>query len=152
VTGDVIVRSNSPGIVGDVVFGDGANTPAWVESCLALYQHTFQQAVFSHVAHGPADQTGEVVYYNGISLSNPGDNQIQVLVRVYRETGVLTGSNVVTLPPHSRLLRLLDAPELVPAAWGQLGGYVIAESAGEFVAFELFIDNRDKFMSAVPRN
>jgi|GEM_PF-1001750 len=151
-TGDVIIRCDRPGIIGDVVFGDGLNSPPWVESCLALYQQTFQRAVFSHVAHGPADGSGEVLYINGISLSNPGDSQIQVQVRVYQETGALTGSNVVTLPPHSRLLRLLDAPELVPAVWGQLGGYVVAESAGEFVAFELFIDNQNRFMSAVPRN
>ncbi|MBN2429947.1 MAG: hypothetical protein JXQ27_00655 [Acidobacteria bacterium] len=152
ITGDVIIRSDRPGIIGDVIFGDGLNSTPWVESCLALYQQTFQRAVFSHVAHGPADESGDVLYINGISLSNPGDSQIQIQVRVYRETGVLTGSNVVTLPPHSRLLRLLDAPELVPAAWGQLGGYVVAESTGQFVAFELFIDNQNRFMSAVPRN
>jgi len=151
VTGNVVITSDRPGIIGDVIFGDGLNESPLFESSLTLYQHSFNRAVFSHVAHGPAG-TGDIVYFNGISVSNPNDYDINVWVRIYQENGNLTGSNTIHLTPNSRLLRLLDAPELVPDSWGQLGGYVVLECNHPFVAFELFIDNQDRFISAVPRN
>ena len=149
-TGALTISSDQPGIIGDVVFGDGMNSPPWFQSCLALDQYPYTRAVFSHVAHGPAG--GDLVYINGISIWNPNSFPIYVTVGIYRQDGTLTGGNGISLDPGERLLRLLDAPELVPAVWGQLGGYVEVNSVSEFVAFELFIDNQNRFISAVPRN
>jgi DNA-binding beta-propeller fold protein YncE len=150
-TGNVVITSNKSGVIGDVVFGDGLDTPPQLASSLSLEQATYKYAVFSHVANGPVGD-GTLTYFNGLSVANPADAGIQVTVRVYRQDGTLTGQKVVDLGARSRLLRLLNDPALVPDSWGQLGGYVSLTSTQPFIAFELFTDNNSQLLSAVPKN
>jgi len=151
ITGKVVITCNQAGVIGDVIFGDGLNAVPQLESCLALVQGTYTQAIFSHVAHGPVPGS-DLVYYNGLSVDNPGNTAIDVTLTVYRQNGSITGSTNIHLEPGQRLLRLLSDPALVPDSWGQLGGYVVLHSSQPFLAFELFTDNFSRMLSAIPKN
>ena len=150
-TGNVVIASDKIGLIGDVVFGDGLDTPPALASSMPLEQYAYRAAVFSHVANGPVGD-GTLTYYNGLAVANPNDSAIQVVVRVFRQNGTQTGMATVDLAPKARLLRLLNDPLLVPDSWGQLGGYVTLDSTQSFIAFELFTDNNGKLLSAVPKN
>lgn len=151
VTGTMTVSSSLAGLIGDVIFGDGLNPSPRFQSCLALEPEGYTVSVFSHVANGPVPGS-TTTYFNGISVMNPNSSQADVFVRVYRQDGILTGSNTLHIAPHARFLGLLSDPALVPASWGQIGGYVTLESASKVIAFELFIDGDSQVLSAVPRN
>ncbi|MBP7294751.1 MAG: YncE family protein [Acidobacteria bacterium] len=149
VTGNVKITSDRTGLLGDVVFGDGLNALPAFESCLALETAPARQAVFSHVAHGPVGD-GTLMYFNGISVCNFNTYPVDATVWIYGQNGTLTGTHVLHLEADSRYLGLLS--NMIPAAWPQLGGYVVLDATGPVVAFELFLDNNSRLLSAVPRN
>ena len=128
------------GVVGDVLFGHPQLTYA---AAMPLQEETFTRAVFSQVACG-------LGYFTGLGLYNPGSAAASITVRVYRSDGQLTGTRQLSLNAGCRLARLLDEPELLPAAAGQVEGYITVESTQPLVAQQLFGLTDLSLMSAVP--
>jgi hypothetical protein len=106
-------------------------------------------SVFSHVAHGPVGD-GTLTYFNGISIYNPNPYPVDATVWIHRQDGTLTGTDTLDLAANSRFIGLIS--NIIPDAWPQLGGYVVLSCTGPVVAFELFVDNNSRMLSAVPRN
>ncbi len=107
VTGNVKITSDRDGLLGDVVFGDGLNTPPAFESCLALEAAPARQAIFSHVAHGPVGD-GTLMYFNGISVCNSTPIQVDAAVWIFNRTARSPAPHVLHLEADSRYLGLLN--------------------------------------------
>lgn len=152
VTGYAVVTSTRSGLIGDVVFGDGINTVPQFQSALPMEPTAYTACVFSHVAAGPM-QGSTLVYFNGFSLVNPSTTKtIAVQMKVFKESGVATGQKTLSVPPLGRILNLINSPDVIPSANGQIGGYVTLNSIDPFLALELFQDGSLKMLSGIPRN
>jgi len=134
------VEVDAAGVVGDMMFGHPQMTYA---AAMPLQEEAFPRAVFSHVACGMG-------FYTGLGLYNPGAESASITVRVYQADGQLTGTKQFSLGAGCRMARLLDEPELVPTAGGQVGGYVIIESTQPLIAQQLFGLGDFSLQSAVP--
>ncbi len=138
--GSLIVSSDGSGILGDVIFGDPAALN--FAASLPLQTQTFKQAVLNHVANGDG-------YFTGLALFNPSRQAATVTLQVYSETGSKTGqTTTLQLNANSRISRLLT--QLVPAATGQMRGFVMLNSTQPLIAQQLFGDVAMAFLSAVP--
>jgi hypothetical protein len=145
--GSVIVEVLSGSVVGDVLFGDALE--GRTVAGLPLESRLFNSMVFSQVAEGAS---GSVNYFTGIAALNPSDKGVELVIRVYDESGRLTGINWgEPLPARQRFSKTLS--QLVPPAAGQQRGYIMVEVLGStgVAIFELFGDTELKrFLSAVP--
>ncbi|MDA2934435.1 peptidylprolyl isomerase [Acidobacteria bacterium AH-259-D05] len=74
-TGSLRVEFDSPGIVGDVIFGD-SETLNFAAS-LPLQAETFKEAIFSQVAN----VTG---FFTGVALFNPGEQDAAFTLELFR--------------------------------------------------------------------
>ncbi len=145
VEGSLVVTADGPGIVGDVVFGDALNQK-FIAS-LPLDSSPASNMVLSQVAQG-SPNAGKP-YFTGVALYNPNSTAVQVTLDVYSEQGTKTGSGIVSLGAGNRTSRTL--PELVPAISNQVRGFIrLTSSGGPVVAFELFGDQAQDFLAAVP--
>lgn len=145
--GSVIVEADSSTIAGDVVFGDAPKGST--VAGLPLQAHLVSDLLFSQVAEG---QSGNppVGYFTGIAALNPNPQEVQLNIEVFSEEGKATGTKTMTMPAGSRFSQTLG--QLVPAATGQMRGFIRIRSTGGGIAvFELFGDtNLSSFLSAVP--
>ena len=125
--GSLRVEANGPGIAGDVIFGDPLFAYAAV---LDLQATAFTRAVFSQVA----ELTGQ--FFTGLAFYNPASATNSVTVRVFNPAGGLVGETTIGLAPGARQAKLVS--ELVAAAAGQAGGYVLLEATHSLIAQLLF--------------
>lgn len=145
VEGSLLVTADGPGVVGDVVFGDALNQK-FIAS-LPLDANPASNIVLSQVAQG-SPNAGKP-YFTGVALYNPNNTAVQVTLDVYSEQGTKTGTGIVSLPAGNRISRTL--PELVPAISNQVRGFIrLTSSGGPVVTFELFGDQAQDFLAAVP--
>lgn len=145
--GSVIVEVSDGTVLGDVTFGDAAN--GRIVASLPLQSVLISDLVFAQVAEG---QSGDppVGYFTGVAVLNPNPVAVQLTMEVFKETGELAGSQTLALAAGNRLSQTVG--QLVPAASGQLRGYIRVRATGGSVAiFELFGDTGlSLFLSAVP--
>jgi hypothetical protein len=138
VRGILQVKTDGPGLIGDVVFGD----PLGFEfmTALPLQAYSFTKAVFSQVANTEDVFTGVVFY-------NPGYQAAQLTLKAYAPDGTMTGSKVVSLKSRHSLFRLVG--ELLPSTSGQVGGSIHLESTKPITAYQSFVSANLNFLAAV---
>ncbi|MBI1748044.1 MAG: hypothetical protein HYR55_15865 [Acidobacteria bacterium] len=142
--GSIIVDMSGPGLLGDVIFGEPL-TGRFISS-LPMTYGLATDIVFSQVAEGSA---GGQSYITGIAILNPNVYDAAITLRVFSAEGRLVGSFDFTLTAGGRVSKLLR--EFVPAALGQLGGYVRLTASGGVTAFELFATTTPaQFLASVP--
>lgn len=109
----------------------------------ALPQQTqkFTKAVFSHV-------TNTAQFFTGLALLYPGSSFAEVMIEIFSTDGIRTGEKIMRLEAGQRISRL--TAELVPAALGQAGGYIVLRSTKPIIAQQLFGNTSLEFLSAVP--
>ncbi len=145
VTGSIQVVADSPGLVGDVVFGDPFS--AAYAALLPLQGQLFFRAVQSHVSNGinPWDHTQDA--FTGLAVFNPGVVDATVQVSVFDRNGYPVGNGTRVVEPRGRFsLTLL---ELIPETGGMSGGFVSIESNRPIVAQQLFGNAALDYLSAV---
>jgi len=134
--GSLKIESNTPTLVGDVVFGDSAFVST---AALPLQATKFTRAVFSQVANGMG-------LFTGLAFYNTAVDTASVTVEVFSPEGEKTGEAELNLPAGGRTSQLLS--ELVPSTQGQIRGYVVVSSNRPLIAQQLFGDGN--FLAAVP--
>jgi len=127
VVGSLIVRPDGSGILGDVLFGDFEYFQR--AAALPLEINPATRLTFGQIANGMG-------YYTGLAVFNPGQERVQIRLRVFSAKGEKTGEAVFSLPAGGRLSRLLA--DMLPQTSGQVRGYVVLESDQPIVAQGLF--------------
>ncbi|MGW8179078.1 MAG: hypothetical protein ACWGQW_09980, partial [bacterium] len=133
----------SPPIVsGSVTFtGFAGNTIA----TLPLVAKGNLKTRFLHVA-----QSVELNMFTGLAILNPGDAPTEVTVRVYDKAGKLVAEQFLdNLPPHNRIVDLLNSSTFFQEAFQQVGGHIEVLSDKPVMVFALFGDYAGKFLSAI---
>ena len=125
--GSLRVVSDGPGVLGDVIFGDGADFE--YAASLPLQSETFLEAVFSQVANIPG-------FFTGLALYNPSLETAEIEITVVTAQGVVSGQVIEELEPGERFAKTVV--ELVPESNGQAGGYVLIRSSAGVIAQVLF--------------
>jgi hypothetical protein len=145
VTGSIQLVADSPGLVGDVVFGDPYNGA--FAALLPLQGRLFTRAVQSHVSNGvhPWDHTQDA--FTGLAVFNPGVMEATLQVSVFDPNGHPVGNVTRVIEPRGRFsLTLL---ELIPETFGMSGGFVSIESNRPIVGQQLFGSAGMDYLSAV---
>lgn len=145
VTGSIQVVADSPGLVGDVLFGD----PSFgaYAALLPLQGRLLNRAVQSHVSNGiiPWDRTQDA--FTGLAAFNPGILEATVQVSVFDRNGYPVGDVSRIIEPRGRFS--LTLTELIPETGGMSGGFVSIESNRPIVAQQLFGNAALDYLSAV---
>jgi hypothetical protein len=144
VVGSLVVVSDGPGVIGDILFGEA--TAGRFLASMPLEDTPAADLVLSQVAQGSGG--GVKPYYTGIAVYNPNPTDVRIAVQVYSEQGSLTGSATLPLARGARISKTL--PELVPAVTQQLRGYIRISASAPVVAYELFADQEATFLASVP--
>ena len=110
--GSLKMEGDGDGVIGDVIFGDGAAFT--YAAALPLQSQTFTQAVFSQVANLEG-------FFTGLALFNPTLETADVTIEVFSAEGEKTGELELQLGPSKRISELLT--ELIPSTAGQLRGF-----------------------------
>ena len=79
--GSILIKSDGPGIIGDVIFGDPI-AEAFL-AALPLETSTASKLVFSEIVDGSLD--GGTSYFTGVAIYKPGSEGIQTTFRVFDE-------------------------------------------------------------------
>lgn len=137
--GSLRIRSDSPTMVGDVMFGD-AHEGKYL-AALPLQTRAFRRAVFNHVANG-------LGFFTGLAFYNPSASAAQIQLSARTPEGELAGEHSFSLEPGCRTSQTVS--DLVPASNGQVGGYILIESSIPIIAQQLFGLSNLSLMSAVP--
>jgi hypothetical protein len=139
-------------IAGGAVLGDatfGAATSGQIMAAVPLQSTLLSDSIFSQVAEGRAG-VSPISYFTGVAVFNPYPVAVQLTIEAYKETGELAGTKNLILMPSSRFSQTIA--ELIPAAAGQMRGYMRVRTAGGSVALlALFGDSGlSRFLSAIP--
>lgn len=150
IDGSIQVESTSPGVIGDVVFGD----PRTIRfgAALPLQAQLFREAVYSQVSNGVDPTNPALNSFTGVALFNPqAQAAANVTIRVYTRQGVLVGERTVRIEPRSRISETLaDLFVDVPGVAGLVGGYITISSTQPVVGQQLFGNSTLDYLSAVP--
>ena len=126
-TGSLRVDSDSPGVVGDVIFGDSANLNFAASG--PLQTAAFQEAIFSHLVNAPG-------FFTGVAVFNPGSADAEFTLEVVSSAGESVGQVTEFLSAGQRVSRLVD--QFVTDSAGQVGGFVTIVSDQPLVGQMLF--------------
>ena len=126
-TGALRVDFDSPGVVGDVIFGDSANLNFAASG--PLQTAAFQEAIFSHLVNAPG-------FFTGVALFNPGSAAAEFTLEVVSSAGESVGQVTEFLSAGQRVSRLVD--QFVTDSAGQVGGFVTIVSDQPLVGQMLF--------------
>ena len=126
-TGSLRVDSDSPGVVGDVIFGDSANLNFAASG--PLQTAAFQEAIFPHLVNAPG-------FFTGVALFNPGSADAEFTLEVVSSAGESVGQVTEFLSAGQRVSRLVD--QFVTDSAGQVGGFVTIVSDQPLVGQMLF--------------
>jgi hypothetical protein len=110
-------------------------------SSLPLFIAPAADFIYSHVAQS-------LGYYTGVAILNMNSGPTTVEVSVYKADGTAVGSFSQILQPGQKIAKLLY--ELVPASFGQVGGYIRIKSTLPVTSFSLFGTNDGLSLSAIP--
>jgi hypothetical protein len=149
VVGSIQVESSTPGLVGDVVFGDPVALR--YAAALPLQTQLFRNAIHSQVSNGVDPTNRSLNSFTGLALFNPQSQATAtVTIRVYNRLGLLVGERTLQLDPRSRISDVLASPNLVPESAGLVGGYIRLISSQPIVGQQLFGNSTLDYLSAVP--
>jgi|GEM_PF-5088654 len=142
--GWVKVTATAP-VMGSVTFGT-----ALAESSMPLPAAGSGNIYFAQVANGYA---GNVLYWTGLALVNPGDTATTAVITVRDTNGTILGEAELPLAPGEKFVSLLDeVPGLNKP--NLLSGSLQVVGPSPLLAFELFGnlsgDGAVNFLSAVP--
>ena len=126
-TGSLRVDFDSPGVVGDVIFGDSSNLN--FAASVPLQTATFQEAIFPHLANA-------LGFFTGVALFNPGSADAEFTLEVVSSEGESVGQVTEFLSAGQRVSRLVD--QFVTDSAGQVGGFVTIVSDQPLVGQMLF--------------
>ena len=126
-TGSLRVDFDSPGVVGDVIFGDPSNLN--FAASLPLQTATFREAIFSQLANAMG-------FFTGVALFNPGSADAEFTLEVVSSEGESVGQVTESLEAGQRVSRLVD--QFVTDSAGQVGGFVTIVSDQPLVGQMLF--------------
>jgi hypothetical protein len=87
-------------------------------------------------------------YYTGIAILNMNSTPTTVQVGIFKADGAPVGSSTMILQPGQKIAKVLH--ELVPASFGQVGGYIRIKSTLPVTSFSLFGTNDGLSLSAIP--
>ncbi|MEJ2080119.1 MAG: leucine-rich repeat domain-containing protein [Acidobacteriota bacterium] len=135
--GSLLVRSDAPGVIGDVLFLQANLDYA---AAMQLEAEPTTLSIFSQVANVGSFSTG-------LALFNPGEVKVSGTLRVFDASGHDVGQFDFMLDPFSRFSDSLSS--LVPESATQVGGYIKVESDNPIVAEEIFVQ-ANKIYVAVP--
>ncbi len=110
-------------------------------AALPVSSSAFSEFVYSHAVETAG-------YYTGIAILNTNAVPASVTLEVFTNAGVSVGTGSLTLPQGQKIAMLLH--ELVPAAAGQLGGYVYIKSDQPIMSLSIFGSNNGMSLSAIP--
>jgi len=103
---------------------------------------------FGQVANG---SVGGVDYWTGVAVLNTSAVATQATFRVCRSDGTVNGNEVnVSLAPGQKYVGLLSQLPGIGTLASQSSGYLYVMATEPVLAFELFGDNSQTFLSAVP--
>jgi hypothetical protein len=143
--GWLMVDSPDGSIMGCLTFGNPVDNH--YESTLPLQAQGSTEVYFAQVANGTV---GNVDYFTGLAVINPGDTAVEVTINVHASDGTLYGSVTRTLQPGEKYVRLLKTIEDIGELPDQSSGFLRVSATGPVFAFELFGDDSGNFLSAVP--
>ena len=126
-TGSLRVDFDSPGVAGDVIFGDSSSLD--FAASLPLQTATFQEAIFSQLANAMG-------FFTGVALFNPGSADAEFTLEVVSSAGASVGQVTESLGAGQRVSRLVD--QFVTDSAGQVGGFVTIVSDQPLVGQMLF--------------
>jgi penicillin amidase len=139
-TASLVVGSDGPGVVGDVVFGNFWSLR--IAAALPLQIEPTRSSLFGHVANLPGQ------LFTGFALFNPGAEAGSATLTIFRADGSSFGEVTIPVGAGERLVRTLI--ELIPGLSEMTGGYVTVSSTVPLIGQELFGDFRLTLQSAVP--
>ncbi len=149
VVGSIQVESTTPGVIGDVVFGDPVALR--YAAALPLQTQLFRNAIHSQVSNGVDPTNRALNSFTGLALFNPQSQATAtVTIRVYNRLGALVGEKTLQLAPRSRISDVLASPNMVPESAGLVGGYIRLISNQPIVGQQLFGNSTLDYLSAVP--
>jgi hypothetical protein len=146
VVGSIKVKSQSSGIIGDVIFGDPH--AAEYAAALSLQAKPCRRAVFSQVSNGSSTNDPSLNSYTGLAFLNPNAAESGIEVAVFDRDGNLVGEEEVVLGAWQRTAKTLV--ELVPASQDLVRGYVLIQSDKPIVAQQVFGNLTFQYLAAVP--
>ncbi len=141
--GSLKVDSDGAGVIGDVIFGDPLAFR--FAASLPLQTASFRRGVFSQVAEIEGSS------FTGVAVFHPGQAAATLRIQVISSQGDLVGEFSGPLEGGKRFSSLIS--ELIPAAKGQAGGYILIESDQPVIAQMLIgglVSGATSFYSAVP--
>jgi Arylsulfotransferase (ASST)/Family of unknown function (DUF5719) len=126
----------------------GSPTDNHFESAMPLQGAGSREFYFGQVANG---SVGGTDYWTGIAVLNTSPLAAKVAFRVCRSDGSLNGNEAtVSLAPGQKYVGLLSQLPGIGALASQSSGYLYIMATEPVLAFELFGDNSQTFLSAVP--
>ncbi len=140
-TGSLVVESDGPGIIGDIIFAEG-DTLEYAMS-LPLQDQLFKEAVFNHIANLPT-------VFTGFAFFNPGTATATVLIEAIGTDGTKVAEIILVLDPGKRIARTLTDPDVWPAFPTQSGGFIRIRSDQPIAGQQLFGDKALRYMAAIP--
>jgi hypothetical protein len=139
VSGSLTLEMETPGVFGDVVFGD-ASTRRFA-AAVPLERNPGTDGIFNQVASGAG-------YFTGVALQNSLQLPLTATLEVFDQDGVSQGLSNIELPGMQRLSDLIS--ELLPQTSGLVNGYVRIKSDKPVIAQQLFGTDNLEALSAVP--
>ena len=131
-------------MTGAVTFGE-AGAGRFLSS-LPLLTQGGADFLVGHIANGTL---GQIAFFTGLAVLNPGSAGVTAEVAAYDKNGLPQGTTDLALAGHAREVFLLD--QRMAGLESQFGGYLrIRVTAGDGVmVFALFGDQPLNFLSAV---
>jgi hypothetical protein len=148
VSGYVRVHTGSgPEVYGCITFGEQGG--GRFLSSLPLLCSTSGRYLVGHMANGTL---GDMTYYTGVAMLNPGDSGKSATLSAYDQNGLLLDRRPMTIPAKQRRVFLLH--QVMTGLTNIFGGYLVVEesdpTASGLMVFALFGNTDNDFMSAVP--
>jgi hypothetical protein len=131
------------GLLGSVTFGDPARNV--YGAALPLVQTLQTDFIFGQIA-------SNATWFTGLAILNPNYSAVNATVSLLDKTGSVVSTRMLTIPPRSRISKLLTEQELFPEIAGRdiTSGYIHVVADHGVAAFALFGPNDLSALAAVP--
>jgi len=100
--------------------------------------------VFPQVA-----QSADGTIFMGFAIMNPGNQTANATLSVYNDSGVLTASKQLVLPPLHRITDLLSGESFFGSGFSQMGGHIKLTSDQPLVSVSIYGDYQGRYLSTV---
>jgi len=143
--GTMKITADSPGLIGDVLFGD-ARHGAYLTS-LSLQQASSTEFEMPHFAKGRFGDPAKGLY-TGLAFYNPNRDTVEITVEAFTPTHDSLGKASFEVQARQRRSRTMG--EILPSIRQQNGGTLRVTSTLPIYVFEVFGSTESEFLAAVP--